>query len=584
MRNWTLWLKQAGTSRVGRLLGVYVGYWTLLFFGELTTGEATKAPLVAPAVAGVVAVLIVSARQNWWQYLCVTGAAEIIYCLNYYQASWAVALVFAAANIAEALLAASLWRRFSSSRIDISEGHGTTTFLFAVGMAGPLVGGVIGGGIIATEYHADFWLEMRRWWYSDAISQLVLTPLFVRALSGDKITFDRNSFLWFLGITILSVVLLLGSAAPGEGAIASWVTPEAVFVLLPLIVWLASRTGLLWVTFSTAVSTLTTIYVYSISEGTELGANPIFLVHLQLLLLSLSATAIITGGLFEEKRRLLVSLEKRRSAEQKTAQASKLQALGLLTGGIAHDFNNLLGIIGLRISLTKKALPSSGAHVLHLERASEAIKKGSDLIKRLLAFSREKPQSVAIIDLKSSVADTIELLQKSKDSPVSISYSHCIREVFCSISPSEFESAVVNLVLNARDAIDGVGTIDVRVDTRVIAESGAIESGGKSLAPGKYAAVTVRDSGRGMTAAEISQCFEPFFTTKEVGAGTGLGLTMVNAFAQRSGGSILVESAVGKGTTFTILIPCASAPESRLEPALVPVSVTCSPETPPILG
>ena len=545
----------------GRCACIALAYLVFLLLGEATTGGTTKAPLIAPPVALLASILITSRKEDWLSYCIAAGIVEYLYSIYHYRVPIQTALGFVLANLVEALLAAAYIQRRVRGQLDLSYSSHATAFIIGVGVLAPLASGVVGGFALARTLNFDFWFEVRRWWFSDSISQFILTPMILVALNP-KISIDPTGIRHFYAVTALSMIVLLSTELAHRLNIAEWVTQESVFLLLPLMVWLAARAGSFWAILSTAVTTVGAIYLYSSDIAGEESSGHNLQVHLQLLLLVMSATATIAAALFEEKRRIFQELETRRESEQKSAQAKKLEALGLLTGGIAHDFNNLLGLIGLRVELAKKSIPSHGLHELHLKAASEALKKGSELVKRLLTFLREKPHAAELIDLRSSVSCAVEMLQKSKHSGIEVKFWQRDRNIFCRASVAELESAVVNLVLNARDAIDRQGTINVGVDVRTITASSNIDAGGKEIPPGNYAAVIVGDNGRGMPTEELARCFDPFFTTKAVGAGTGLGLTMVYGFARRAGGGVFAESQVGKGTTFTVLIPLEDAPES----------------------
>jgi two-component system, NtrC family, sensor kinase len=274
-------------------------------------------------------------------------------------------------------------------------------------------------------------------------------------------------------------------------------------------------------------------------------------------LLSLSSLAIRRAQreglairqLTETAHDLQRETERRQQAENSLLQAQKLDAIGRLTGGIAHDFNNLLTIILGNLTLAKKRLETSGAARL-LEAAEEAAKRGATLTGQLLTFSRVQPLRPANVDLNEVLAAAKSWISGAVTEAIQINLETSPELMPVHVDVGQFEAALLNLVVNARDAMKGEGTLTIKsfvahapVDTPV------------SLIAGDYAAVAVSDRGSGIPADIVNKVFEPFFTTKPPGKGTGLGLSQVHGFVRQSGGDIAIDSKPREGTMITLFLP-----------------------------
>ncbi|HZZ30804.1 MAG TPA: ATP-binding protein [Phenylobacterium sp.] len=261
--------------------------------------------------------------------------------------------------------------------------------------------------------------------------------------------------------------------------------------------------------------------------------------------------------------RIHAALSERDEAEAALRRAQKLEAVGQLTGGVAHDFNNLLTVIIGALDLIQRHPGDAARRERMIEAAQAAAKRGERLTQQLLAFSRRqalKPERVYIDEV---LAESEPLLRRAVGEAVTLIVEPAAPHAVCNIDPSQFEAAVMNLVVNARDATPPGGAIRVETHVCVLAADGE-----EGAAPGDYLCVSVHDTGAGMDPETASRVFEPFFTTKEPGRGTGLGLSQVYGFARQSGGAAIVESAPGKGATLRVYLPLA--PAGAVHPAASP--------------
>jgi len=244
----------------------------------------------------------------------------------------------------------------------------------------------------------------------------------------------------------------------------------------------------------------------------------------------------------------------RKQAEGILRQAQKLDSLGQLAGGVAHDTNNMLSvIIGYADLLLEDPAFADGPARQHLEQIRKAASHSGDLTRQLLAFARKQAIEPRPVDLNALVDETQAMLRRLIGENHSLVWKPATSLWMVWIDPSQVGQALVNLVVNARDALPGAGTILLETFNQTVDE--AYAQSHLDARPGDYVALSVTDTGRGMDPEVLSHIFEPFFTTKEVGKGTGLGLAMVYGILRQNGGFVSVESAPGRGSTFRLHLP-----------------------------
>src|SRR6267142_959386 len=277
------------------------------------------------------------------------------------------------------------------------------------------------------------------------------------------------------------------------------------------------------------------------------------------------------GGLMTLLNGTAESLERQRAAidelNQKLTQSQKMEAMGQLTGGVAHDFNNLLTVIlGNAEHLAEKLAAHKELHGI-AESIATAAERGSDLTRSLLAFARKQPLMPRDIDIGQKIVGMEPLLRRTLGEHIECKFRLDQNLWQASVDPGQLASALLNLVLNARDAMPSGGTLTVEVQNTALGETDVDVNG--QARPGDYVMVAVTDTGTGMTAEVAGRAFEPFFTTKEVGKGTGLGLSMVYGFVQQSGGAMQIRSEPGHGTAVKLFFPASERP--RRAPRRPPV-------------
>jgi PAS domain S-box-containing protein len=254
-----------------------------------------------------------------------------------------------------------------------------------------------------------------------------------------------------------------------------------------------------------------------------------------------------------ERRDTQLALEKTREA---LVQSQKMEAIGQLTGGIAHDFNNLLMAVSSSLELMRKRLPDDPKLETLLNNAMQGTQRGATLTRRMLAFARRQDLKQEVVRIPELVGGMTELLNSSLGPSIEIETHFPLVLPAIRSDANQLEMSLLNLAVNARDAMPERGQIVIRAREEKIGE-------GQDLEPGSYVCLAVTDTGAGMDEATLKRAMEPFFTTKGVGKGTGLGLSMVHGFAEQSGGRFVLKSVKGQGTTAELWLPVAGKePES----------------------
>ncbi len=244
--------------------------------------------------------------------------------------------------------------------------------------------------------------------------------------------------------------------------------------------------------------------------------------------------------------------------EAKLAQAKKLEAVGQLTGGVAHDFNNLLAVILGNLEFAKEELEADSSLHLLLDPALRATKRGGELTQRLLSFSRRQALRPQTVDLDACVTGMTGMLRRTLGETIEIEPIIASGLWTCEVDPGQLENALLNLAVNARDAMPKGGRLTIETANIELDDDYAAAQG--DVTPGHYVRLSVTDTGTGIPSENIEHVFEPFFTTKGVGKGSGLGLSMVFGFAKQSGGHVTISSELGCGTTVQLYLPQAEAP------------------------
>ena len=238
-------------------------------------------------------------------------------------------------------------------------------------------------------------------------------------------------------------------------------------------------------------------------------------------------------------------------AEDQLRQSQKMEAVGQLTGGVAHDFNNLLTVIRGSVDLLRRPDLTDERRKRYIDAIAETSERASKLTSQLLAFARRQTLKPTVFDARKNMLNLQNMVETLTGSRIEVIFDVADKPCLVNADPGQLDTAIVNMAINARDAMDGVGKLTLRVAS--VTRIPAVRA--HASHDGDYVAISLHDTGKGIPVEEIEHIFEPFFTTKSVGQGTGLGLSQVFGFAKQSGGEIAVESQAYEGATFTLYLP-----------------------------
>ena len=261
---------------------------------------------------------------------------------------------------------------------------------------------------------------------------------------------------------------------------------------------------------------------------------------------------------------LSFDITEQKQTQSALVQAQKMEAVGQLSGGLAHDFNNMLTVVIGNLAELRRHEEHNTALLGYLDPALQAAERGVALVRRLLTFARQQPLLPSAVDIGALLQDMLQLIRRSLPESIALQSQLLPVPLFAMADPHQLESAILNLVLNARDAMADGGSLQLSAS---LAQLGEREAAEWQLQAGDYVCIEVADTGCGMSPELLLRVFEPFFTTKRFGSGSGLGLAMVYSFARQSGGAVHVSSTPGKGTRFTLRLPHtqpAAQPAGRL--------------------
>jgi signal transduction histidine kinase/CheY-like chemotaxis protein len=271
-------------------------------------------------------------------------------------------------------------------------------------------------------------------------------------------------------------------------------------------------------------------------------------------------TATLEQRVDQRSAELMKAVAAREKAQEQLRQAQKMETIGQLTGGVAHDFNNLLMAVMGNLDLLRKRIPDDPRLHRLVDGALQGAERGASLTQRLLAFARQQDLRAVSIDLRTLIHGMIDLLERSLGPRVALRLDIPLELPPARIDTNQLELAILNLVINARDAMPEGGSIDIKVAEYQVTKDLVLEAG-------RYLKLSVVDTGTGMSPEVLKRAIDPFFSSKPIGKGTGLGLSMVHGLAVQLGGALQLTSEIGKGTCATLLLPIAAAAPEAADPA-----------------
>jgi signal transduction histidine kinase/ActR/RegA family two-component response regulator len=409
---------------------------------------------------------------------------------------------------------------------------------------------------------AQTWLPR---WLADLAAMLMITPALVLWVTDRPRSFELGPFLESSAIFVAAGALGAFAFNPMSAAISS-MAPLAVLAVLPSM-WAAMRRG----PRDTATASL--IFLCFAAWGTIFGGGPFApgmregsATLLLMFMIGIATPSLALAADAGHRRRIEGNLRTTRKeleqAREQFAQSQKMEAVGQLTGGVAHDFNNLLTVIVGNLNIAQRHLESlTEAPAERLRRVINNAMRGAErattITRHLLAFSRKQPLDPQPLNINAVIHGLADFLRRSLGETVTLEIIGAEGLWQAQADPVQLESAILNLAVNARDAMAGGGKLTIATENCVLDEKYCEQH--DELVAGPYVRIAVSDTGAGMSKDVLERVFEPFFTTKKAGQGTGLGLSQVYGFAKQSNGHIEIDSEPGKGTTVSIYLPALSA-------------------------
>lgn len=398
------------------------------------------------------------------------------------------------------------------------------------------------------------------WWVGDMLAYVIVTPLTVLLLARrERPAQHRLTRGWWVDAIALSLLLIFGSlwAFRGDALIGALLAHP--YMLSLLVLWATLRfgqLGALWSLLGIASVGVTLLLTgQSLSLGGASGRDALVILQVYIGVQALIGLVLATA--LREQRETAEAnahmLEALSSSEQRLRQSQKMEAIGQLAGGVAHDFNNVLAAVLMQLDELRllKAMPREAIELLRDVETSA--QRAVRLTRQLLVFSRQQAMQPTLLDLNLLVRAHVRLLRRVVPTTHRLTIDTAPDALVVSADGGMIEQVLLNLVLNARDALTTGGPIMIRTSRQTLAANDVAE-----LAAGAYAVLAVQDTGVGITADDLPRIFEPFFTTKPPGQGTGLGLATAYGIAQQHHGLLRVASTVGVGTTVEVWLPVAA--------------------------
>lgn len=379
--------------------------------------------------------------------------------------------------------------------------------------------------------------------------------------AADTSTFPEQPVLDTSTVVATLTVSADGVVLAANAALRKWldVCTDADLIGRPLAEWLAGANG--WASWQAALSrgAVRAVDVQFRGRNGTVAA------------LRGDITRLGDGG--ASGTRLLgvfVDTSAERQSRHALQRSARLEALASLTGGVAHDFNNLLTVLVGNLSLVAEELRGRPDTFAKLKASRDAAKRGSDLIRQLLGFARSGEAEAGVVDPVKVIENLLPLLSRALGSRISLHTAFADDACTLRANVAQLESVIVNLAVNARDAIESRGHVTISLERVRLSTA---EAGARDLAPGSYVRLAVSDDGKGMPSKDLERVFEPFFTTKGDRGGTGLGLSMVRSFAAQNRGAAHIESEVGRGTSVVLLLPHCAEHLDETSAKTMPLSV-----------
>ena len=580
---WARWWTATGVAFRASWRGLA---WFGLVYGvlyaismRLITSANPLAPLWPPAGVLVAGLLLLGSTPRWMIFLTsfvagrVAGQGALLPGVE--------TLVRIVAAWIEARLVSDLLRRWRGPVITFGSVRDIPALLWAT-MLAVSVNGVIVGAISADSAET-FWQGFITSWIGGCLGILLFTPLLVAWVRPPEVIIAsaRRSARLLEAVALLGLTVLITRLA-FQGVVLFGAIDVPPYALTVPLIWAALRFGLRGVTLVSLVITALATPLQLEPTATALGGvtPDVRLLRLQVFIAFITMTGLVLSAARAEQRAAAASealaADALVASERQLRQSQKMEAVGQLAGGVAHDFNNILAAMLLQVQAIRAATGLAPAERRTVGDLNDSIERAAALTRQLLLFSRRQAKEERLFDVGEMLVSLGRLLHRIVPESCSFTVAPATAPMVVRGDASMLEQVVMNLVVNARDAMPGGGAL--HVSTAIITLSGddcqTLAHVHRELRPGAYAVVRVADTGQGIAAEHLGQLFEPFFTTKEAGKGTGLGLSTVYGIAQQHHGFVRVLSSSAAGTTFEFGIPLVVDAEPGAAPAMAEPVIT----------
>jgi signal transduction histidine kinase/ActR/RegA family two-component response regulator len=552
--NWLLPEAIQGRRLLGFALATFVAHALSLLFIRYGGPLAPSWPPVGIALAA----LLTLPRDH--RRLVVLGYAVIDATSNLLQGyTTAPAFLYLVVSLGEVLLADTVLRRYTELPLRLARVR--EVFLLFASTALATGVGSLPASLIAVQFSgAAIGEAMAVWWVGDMIAFMIVTPLTLLLLDPpEPRVVGRGRVQWITEAVVIAAVMLVVSVYGYlERTIVGVIDARPYMLMVPAI-WATLRFGQLGALFATLEAGVVGVVMLAANFEFGLGVVPVEqpLMVLQVFIIVLAVTSLVLATALREQHVTAMQnahmVEALQASEQRLRQSQKMEAIGQLAGGVAHDFNNVLAAVLMQLEELRlvRDMPRAG-HELIVD-VENSVQRAARLTRQLLVFSRQQAMQPQVLDLNTLVRSHVRLLRRVVPSTHTLTVACQPGVLVVHVDNGMIEQVLLNLVLNARDAQPGGGTIAIMTAERTLA------TGEGDLPAGRYAVCTVRDNGAGILPEHLPRLFEPFFTTKAPGEGTGLGLATAYGIVQQHRGTLRVTSHVGHGTSMEVWIPLSDA-------------------------
>jgi signal transduction histidine kinase/CheY-like chemotaxis protein len=516
-----------------------------------TSGGRTVTPIWPPAGLAVALIYIGG-------YRLLPGIVLGSFLLGIFRNPWPLALLAASIQIIQPIVDVRILRALKFDP-RLERVRDPVILALVAGPAGAFIAAVTATGLL---FVADRLPEERLayefvlWWMRDWLGVMVAAPLVFAWTYGREIAWTWRRVAE--GVALFVVMFLTSQIMFGLWGLFATRNVPVAFVFLPIVGWAGLRFGPRGAATVVALISGFAIAIAGMRVG-PFSDLPIEFVHaLFFAFLSVSSlSGLLLASIMAERDE---AMTKRLLLEEQLRHSQKMEAVGRLAGGIAHDFNNLLTAIIGYTEIVLHGLDPKDDRRADAEEIARAAMRAADLTRQMLAFSRRQVLQPKIIDLNKALTKVEPMLRRMIGEDIVMTVNGRAANAFVRVDPGQVEQVVMNLVVNARDAMPQGGRLNVETGSALLDEAAVADM--PDAQPGDYVVLSVSDTGVGMPPEVRARIFEPYFTTKDVGKGTGLGLSTAYGIVRQSDGHIVVASEPGSGTTFRIFLPRSEAPQA----------------------